>query len=169
MRDNKSWCVCWGRGTPGWWWWWEGGHLLSACVGECRVEGGGMEEVLLFPSAGKQCLEESVLWLVLDSDFFCSASEPRSCCAFPRKKKKKKPRTTHSVTSPVSTTGFLISPTDNCVTNQLKDQDVQVRVCIKKKIPENKVVLKISLMNNFILWLIPVNPSSDSNSIHFTY
>lgn len=36
----------------------EGGHLLSACVGECcerRVEGVGVEEVLLFPSAGKQC------------------------------------------------------------------------------------------------------------------
>lgn len=36
----------------------EEGHLLFPCVGECcecRVEGGGVEEVLLVPSAGKQC------------------------------------------------------------------------------------------------------------------
>lgn len=43
---NGSRCVCWGRGRGG-----EGGHLLSACVGECCECGGG----LLFPSAGKQC------------------------------------------------------------------------------------------------------------------
>lgn len=38
--------------------WGEGGHLLSVCVGECcecPAEGVGVEEVLLFPSAGKQC------------------------------------------------------------------------------------------------------------------
>lgn len=32
----------------------KGGHLLSACVGECCER--RVEEVLLSPSAGKQCL-----------------------------------------------------------------------------------------------------------------
>lgn len=46
--------ACVGAGDAGG----EGGRLLSACVGECRerrVEGVGLEEVLLFPSASKQC------------------------------------------------------------------------------------------------------------------
>lgn len=118
MGDNGSWCVCGGR---------EGGHLLSACVGECcecRVE--GVEEVLLFPSAGKQWPRRvfyGSCWTLIS---FVPHLSPAAAALSPQKRAPppsplpKKSHAPRALASPVSTTGFPISPTGNCVTNQLK-------------------------------------------------
>lgn len=110
---------------------------------------------------GKQCLEESVLWLVLDSDFFCCASEPRSCCAFspctssspllscpplsaksvrlpPSLEEKKKSHAPRVIAaSPVTATGFPTIPHGaKCVTNQFGKKikiEPRVTACVSHK------------------------------------
>lgn len=108
----------------------EGGHLLSACVGECcerRVEGVGVEEVLLFPSAGKQCPRRvfygscwTLISFVPHLSSAAAALSPQKRAPPPPLLPPQKSHAPRALASPVSTTGFPISPTDNRVTNQLK-------------------------------------------------
>lgn len=157
MRGKKFVAVCWGGGVwtlkeLGSWWgggaqeaWREGTFCLQ--VWESVVSAGWrwwVEGSTVIPSAGKQCQGESVLWLVLDSDFFCSASEPRSCRALfihlPQKKRPSPlPKDTHQSHAPLTTRSSGLtgvhsrlpeaSPEDTIVTNQLIDREMQVWLC----------------------------------------
>lgn len=85
--------------------------------------------------------EESVLWLVLDSDFFCSLSELRSCCAFPAKAcappptPLKKPRTTRSGLTGVH--NRLPNIPHGLCNKSIKYQHARGGVCVKNEIAVN--------------------------------
>lgn len=123
-----------GQGTRG-----EGGHLLSACVGECcecRVEGVGAAEALLFPSAGKQCPRRvfyGSCWTLISfvarlSSAAAALSPQKRAPPLPLPPPPGKPRTTRLRPYPGSTTGFTVSPAGKCVTNQL-----MINLCERKK------------------------------------
>lgn len=136
----------------------EGGHLLSACVGECcerRVEGVGVEEVLLFPSAGKQCPRRvfyGSCWTLISfvphlSSAAAALSPQKRAPPPPLLPPQKKPRTTRSGLTGVHNRLPNIPHGQPC-NKSIKDQHVHAGVCIKNEIAVNKDASKISPMNN---------------------
>lgn len=133
----------------------RGGREGTFClhVWESVVSAGwGVEEVLLFPSAGKQCPRTAfygscwtLIPFVLHLSSAAAALSPQKRALPPP---QQKPRTTRSGLTGAHNRLPNI-PHGQLCNKSIKDQHVHADVCIKNEIAVNKDVLKISPMNNF--------------------
>lgn len=141
---------------------------------------GGVEEVLLFPSAGKQCPRRvfygscwTLISFVPHLSPAAAALSPAKACAppssspHPSLKKKKKSHAPRALASPVSTTGL-----PNVPCGQVCNKSIKVQHAYENLKMNFKMYHKIALMDNFPpvfpnSCLIPLNPHVLFNSLDF--